>query len=749
MAQLTEEQRAVVVSQEPRLTVRAGAGSGKTRVLVDRYLRFVIEDGIEPEQILTVTFTRKAAAEMKERIIRALKSAGRYAQAQSAETGPIQTFDSLCEKLLRENSVSAGIDPGFEVMKDSVRKPLIESSLSAVLLPQQASRPQIEKYIAKQAGKRGYNIGPSVHAAILKEVTSLLDKLRTGLISREELENIYRSPESFSSYSIQMLRSMEFGQVAAEYERSLEDDTPDAKLERNSVELTVGLMQIVLAVWKQIETEMERLQQFDFPELERRCSDMLRHNESARKRVNAKFKAILVDEAQDLNPVQYRLLNALKLDSQMFVGDPQQSIYGFRQADYRLFEEYSRHSYTLSLSSNFRTSEGVLGFIDRLFAEHWGQEYVPMMSQVRQPGEIQIWESRRFSSAVVADGILNLIQSGVNAGKITVVVRKDIQGQMIVKELRKLGVNAQLAGGGKKLFQRQHVLDLANALEALTNPDADYALLCVLRSPIVGISLDSLVMLADRRQREDSYLRSVIETAELEDEDDQDKLDRFREWFEPLSLYADRLSAWEALSEILRESPYLAQVAKLPEPYQPIANIRKVFGLAVDDRKMGPMEFAKMVRRLRDVTDEGDAPANDMDEDTVNVMTIHKAKGLEFDTVVVPCTYEAVNSRASEILADQDTGIVAMNLEGQKQKLYTWLRSRYVEKEKSEQLRLMYVAMTRAINRLCLLGSESPQIGKEQSANCIAKSVYELAKSPEWPSGLIQILDFNPAQENA
>ena len=109
MSQMTPEQNSVISDRTDRLTVRAAAGSGKTRTLVARYLRYIKEDGLTPDQILTITFTRKAAAEMKKKIVSELRDAGLNQQAQSAETGPISTIHGFLERALRENAIAAGI----------------------------------------------------------------------------------------------------------------------------------------------------------------------------------------------------------------------------------------------------------------------------------------------------------------------------------------------------------------------------------------------------------------------------------------------------------------------------------------------------------------------------------------------------------------------------------------------------------------------------------------------------------------
>ena len=125
-------QKEVVEAREPHLVVIAGAGAGKTSVLVQRYLRFVRE-GIPPSNILSITFTRKAAAEMKKRIVDTLREEGLFEAAREAETGPIQTVHSFCERLLRENAIAAGLDPEFEILAEAAKAEAREEAIQGAM----------------------------------------------------------------------------------------------------------------------------------------------------------------------------------------------------------------------------------------------------------------------------------------------------------------------------------------------------------------------------------------------------------------------------------------------------------------------------------------------------------------------------------------------------------------------------------------------------------------------------------------
>lgn len=131
--------------------------------------------------------------------------------------------------------------------------------------------------------------------------------------------------------------------------------------------LTVGLVQIAVKTWVAYEAKQENLQRFDFTELQRRAVRLLHRSPEVVARLRGQYRAVLVDEAQDLNPTQYRLLELIGAQREMLVGDPQQSIYGFRDADYRLFQSRVDEGHVRNLTKNFRSTQGILRFVDTVF----------------------------------------------------------------------------------------------------------------------------------------------------------------------------------------------------------------------------------------------------------------------------------------------------------------------------------------------------------------------------------------------
>lgn len=722
-SELTPEQMAVVRSEQSRLTVRAAAGSGKTKTLVARYLRHVEEEGMRPDQILTITFTRKAAAEMKKRIVSELKAKGLKEAAQIAETGPIQTIHGFCERILREYSVAAGIDPKFDVLDEGLSQSLLQACLREELGSAE-DRPCVDHLLKLRAGKRLWGSRGALMDAVAKDVRDTLSRLRGASQSRRELENLYADEGAYQAAVLAGLRTAGFGPVADKVEGLLQAETEAGERERQSLRAACGLAQIALGVWARHEHKMTQLQAFDFAELERRAVDLMERDPVSADRLRRQYLIALVDEAQDLNPMQYRLLAAMNLRQEMLVGDPQQSIYAFRQADVVRFHQRAANTETLALSRNFRSKPEILEFVDEVFGQMW-PIYDAMQPAAVGEGDVQLWNLDQRDQAVAAEMVEQAIREGARPGQIAVLVRNTKQASRLPSLLAKRGIDSRTVGGREGFYGRIHIRDLANTLEALADRDAKLPLLALLRSPVVGLSLDAVVLLGKLCPPDQSLLAFAQEWQELEDAD-KGKLSQFLEWFAPLQRYADRLSAWEVISEVLNKSPYYCKIAVQPGARQAIANIRKLLALAIKDRDLGPLEFAEKIRKIQELSSkEGDAPAVDDNDSTVKIMTIHKAKGLEFPVVILPDLFNATinNKPYAQVLCDQDRGWVFVRYEKADSELFKWLREALVKAEAAEEERVLYVALTRAKEKLMLVVSPSSSRRGDPFATRIARLV--------------------------
>jgi ATP-dependent exoDNAse (exonuclease V) beta subunit len=184
---------------------------------------------------------------------------------------------------------------------------------------------------------------------------------------------------------------------------------------------------------------------------------------------------------------------------------------------------------------------------------------------------------------------------------------------------------------------------------------------------------------------------------------DGPKLMAFQSWYLPLKGIGDRLSAWEVLSEVFGRSTYLETLATRPQGEQQIANVRKLLALAAQEPNLGPLEYAERIREIQDIRHrEGDAPAGNEAEKAITLMTIHKAKGLEFETVVVPQTDGRLDGRKRNLVVDARLGWVATKFGPRSGMMFRYLEELKKAREEDEELRVLYVALTRAKQRLCI-----------------------------------------------
>lgn len=725
------EQEAVVHTDSSSFTVVAAAGAGKTSVLVARYLRHVVEEGIPPDEILTITFTKKAAAEMKRRIVKRLRDAGRDAEAQIAETGPIQTIHSFCERLLRENALEAGLDPSFDIMAESQTTRLVASCVREALASPFDEEPQAEELLTFLAGKRpGFGENKSPYGILEMAVENVLRELRGSGFSREQIQQWHTNPRTVRERWEEVLenqlspnaralmatieaptfqeRMQQAIKAAGERVPTWLKGRPEPDTEWEAVTHTCGLVQLACAAWWRMDREMEAEQTLDFTALEERAVRLIERSEATRERLRRQIKVAMVDESQDLNPIQYRLLRGLGAAREMLVGDAQQSIYGFRQADVGLFHHRAQTGDTLRLSRNYRSSAGILNLVDYVFGQIWKDRYVPMSesegpmdldADVRRDfSGVEVWRQGPNDMDAVATYVRELLDEGVTAKDIAVLVRDGGGAQAIEKGLKGVGIPARVSGGTERFYTRLEVRDLANALRAVADPYDDFSLLAALRSPLVGLSLDAVLLLGKQ-----SPVVEALPTFESPVEDDRPRLQAFLDWYEPLRKVADRLAAWEVLGEIFAKSELLPALARREQPDQMLANVRKLLSLATQEPELGPLDYAERIREIQDLRHkEGDAPADEEDADVVSILTIHKAKGLEYPVVILPQTDKRLTANARDLVAEPRLGLVATKYGKGQCLMHKFLTERRKQRDEEEEMRVLYVALTRAQHRLCV-----------------------------------------------
>lgn len=731
MSDLSPQQQEVVDLREGKVVVSAAAGSGKTRVLTERYVQHVLSDGLRPDQILTITFTRKAAANMKAKIVGRLRDAERFADAQIAETGPIQTIHSFCERMLRENALEAGLDPDFSVLEHS--DILVNEAIWRTIAELDEDEAALD-VVRLLVGRLEKNT-TSAYSTLLGMVKSALRGFRDSGHDLDETERLYESPEAvlrlweqkfLEGLPEEIRRLVPVGDLPLQarvedawnrakqlgikgYHKVSVKITPEEEL--IAANHTCGLVRIACQSWRHIEREMDRQQALDFAALERRAVALVESSEATRQRLRKQYRALLVDESQDVNPMQYRLLDAMGIEVEMLVGDEKQSIFGFRQADRELFLARAEENTRLPLQKNYRSLPGILRYVDDVFREQF-ENYEPMLesSKVidlqeiteRKYEGVEFWSIPGFDSIAIAEYVEQLIHEGVEPKDIALLARFGRYQSRLQDSLEARGIPARIVGGTERFYVRMEVRDLGNLLTALTEPSNDYALLCVLRSPLVGLTADSIICLGNQKPVLENLSSSFLANPE-----DHEKLSDFLDWFTDLLAYADRIPAWEVLAKAFERSCYWENLLRKRQGEQRLANVRKLFSIAASMPDVGARGFAQHLRSIRELNIlEGDAAIRDENEQVVTIITVHKSKGLEWPVVVVAQTDHQPKGRATSstyaIEIDPRSGMAVACLGTKRSGYFDLIADRRREREKEEEWRVMYVALTRAQKRLCI-----------------------------------------------
>lgn len=719
---LSAEQRAIIESDLPRFLVRAGAGSGKTTVLTRRYLRFV-EQGINPDRILTITFTRRAAYDMKTRIVNALTASGHAEAASLAETGPIQTIHSFYRRILSENALVAGLDPEFQDIRDAVAKPLAWQCLHGAATDLSQDDQEINAILRDLSSTKrdGRRFPTEFEKLGLEMMDRARNYMAAGINPWEHLnqpEAMYQAwCEAFSEWMgtafplpvdniPQAKEAAKPKKLPHGLKASLvHSDDHREDFDGPDIRRTQAWMRILKESVTRLNDAMWERQEFDQTALEGLAVDLVQTRPFVQARLSHQFDVLFVDEAQDLSRAQHRLLEAMPIGHKMYVGDAQQSIYFFRQADPEGFQRQADVWPTLSLAQNFRSGVGIQTFVDDVFRRVWGPDYlrhdiVPEFDLDADPAPryegVELWTTPQGMSYAqsLAQQVEALKNEGFKLNEIAVLANQHRMLGQVAQALDQQGIPRRVAG--RHLWSRLESADIQNLMGAVSDPRDDFVWFAFLRSPFVGLSLDAVMDLANRK-----HIATQLETYEPQVYADRVALQTFWDWFRPLRQRADRMAAWEVLGAALEKSPYMVNIATLPRRDQILANVRKLLVKATTYPDYPPRQFAEAIRDIHNyATGDSDADTSDADAPAVQLRTIHSSKGLEFDAAIVLWG----SSRPSYV--DSLVYSVEGNLWAtgtKEQAAVRALHDQYSARLKEESKRLLYVGMTRARHRLCLM----------------------------------------------
>jgi ATP-dependent helicase/nuclease subunit A len=803
----TDEQMRAIERRDGGLLVAAGAGSGKTSVLVERFARAVIEDGVSVDAILAITFTEKAAAELKARVRDRFASAGRHADARAAEGAFISTIHGFCSTILRAHALAAGIDPEYRVLDaleaDRLGVEAFDAALAAFLhddagperlrlvaaytpdrlaamtrtafahlRSQGEESPELPEIEPRQPAGELERLESAARAG-LDELAGAKDGVRVAE-ARGRLERCLDLVDRWTTddaLEIEALDAIKVGRGASalktnafdEYRAALEALTD---LATHLQELRIHpLLRDLLRGYGERYARLKRDRSgLDFDDLELLVNRLLRDDLVVRERWSSRFAHVMIDEFQDTNPLQNELLGRIAGDRLFRVGDEFQSIYRFRHADVSVFREQAEQARSQgrfeALTTNFRSRPEVLDAIDLLFGSVWEERFarlragsdgegpaegpcVELIVADRQhtgarwrerfeaeeltggpPAELAFGESlrdvvpgRAAEARMLAKRIDELVASGrYAAGDVVVLVRATTHLAAYERAIEDRGIPTYVMGG-RGYWSQQQVSDLRAYLAALANPLDDLALYTALVSPLGGLSLDTLVVLraAARKGRAEPWKLLSELPADIAAEIGPAEASRARAFASLLAeerAAAPRSSLEALIDRGVTRSGYDLHLLALPSGKRRMANVRKLMRLAREFEA----EEGRDLRRFIDYVAErdelgdrqGEAPLEPEDVQAVRLMTVHRAKGLEFPVVCVADLGKPGREDRSSLQISDDgaVGISLAQLGGGSvaSTRLKDIRERQKLADEEEEKRVFYVAATRAEEHLILSG---------------------------------------------
>ncbi len=752
----TVAQRAAIEFRRRDVFTEAGAGSGKTGVLVERYCDCVTEDGVAPDAILAFTFTERAAAELRQRVRRRLMRRAHAAAdgcdlerardiaraAREGERAWITTIHGFCRRLLAAHPVAARMDPRFRVLDEAessrLRERAFASALDEVV---EAGGPAAARFAAGFSGPR------------LREM-------------------VIDAHERLRSQGVDPPRLPDPGPPVRSVKKEGETSELTPAEARQAAEGLNALEALLAAYGREYTRLKAERSGADFADLELRALELLRGPGAIADSWRERFAHLMVDEFQDTNRVQLALIDALRgSQTRLFVvGDELQSIYRFRHADLEVFRQRRTAAAAdpevdeLPLRGNFRSRPEVLAAVDFMGEAMFGESFAPLEAGLdaaeeprggRPVTELLItdtaedrgdggWRAEDIDldpppgengpacvaeARFLAQRLAELRELGTDRGDMVVLLRAFTHVDAFEEALERVDL-APYVVGGRGYWSQQQVEDALRLLGVVANPLDDELLFGALASPACGVTADALWLLRRAARDGDGHPRHVWPTvAEGEwpdgmSADDARRLERFREVLTALRAEAPLRPLDGLIDRVISAFDYDLAILAMKGGPRRMANLRKLMRLAAeyeahDGRDLrGFLDFAEE-RTLRDER-EGMAAVQVEGHDGVRVMTVHAAKGLEFPVVAVADMGRSLGAgfanpnllvgRLPGPVGDPAGARFGMRLPvAAAESLRLWELAELSEEESAaeveEALRLVYVAATRAQDRLILSGT--------------------------------------------
>lgn len=611
---LNNEQRQAATFKDGPCLVIAGAGSGKTKVLTTRIAN-LIENGVKPYNILAITFTNKAAGEMRERVNNII----------DAHDAFIGTFHSFGLKIIRENSALFNLTSTFTLIDTEDQTSIIKKIMKDINITDKMVSP-----------------------AFIKNKISFI---KNNMLSDSEIANF----------------------LISENEK------------------------IAVKVYYEYEKILKRNNTLDFDDLLKKPVELFTSNKEVLEKYQDKFKYILIDEYQDTNEVQYKLVKLLskKYLNLFVVGDPSQSIYAFRGANYQNilnFEKDFKGCTVIKLPQNYRSTQTILDAANEVISHNKQRKDLDLFSDLGQG--VKIKYIRTFNDEMenkrVIEEIQKLCEEGYNRKDMAIFYRTNAQSRSIEDALVKSNIPYKVYGSFY-FYKRKEIKDLLAYLKLIANPSDDVSLERVINEPKRKIGDKTIDNLREKaRSLNISMFEAIDSGKELE--------------FKNLILNLIEISKDTSITGLIDKT---LELSKMKETYENDKSLES------DIRLENLMEFRSVSETyeketgnvnlsdfLMEVSLVSDAAEYSADADAVTLMTVHSAKGLEFKVVFII---------------------------GLEENIMPISKAMYDEEELEEERRLMYVAITRAKEKLYLLNAGRRMLYGNMQVNPPSRFISEIS----------------------
>jgi ATP-dependent exoDNAse (exonuclease V) beta subunit len=765
-------EQARAIEESGVVFVSAGAGTGKTTVLVERFVRAVCERGLSVDSVLVITYTERAAGELRARIRDRFAGLDRPDLVREVDRAWISTIHGFCSRLLRNHPFEAGLDPRFRVLDESQARVLATEAFDAALAEFCAGRDPdrvrlLATYGSERLGKMLRGVFERLRSAgsalvleepggrrLAEEAARFEETARAtlaGVDGHEGASAVEAALELMTPLpaSERLLDLAELRVESVEPERFAGYNEALAEVESAALEEVAArdreLLQELLRAFDKTYAEAKaRESALDFEDLQLCARELLRSRPDVRERASWRFRSVMVDEFQDTNRLQCELVDLLGAKEVFFVGDEFQSIYRFRHADVAVFRERRASSEgVVALTRNYRSRPEILSVVNHVFGTEFGGDFEPLVAAGRFPEpvfgpgvELLVTNKSAYRGTGVhwrvaearqlARRIRQLVDAGEAApGEIVLLFMAGTEAERYEEALRQEGLPTHRAAG-RGYFGQQQVVDLLAYLRLLHNRYDDEALVTVLASPFVGASNDALVLLRRAAGRRPLFAGLERELPQALDARDRRLFEAFRQRYDRLTRSASRLGLERLCERILVEHDYDLAVLARWDGRRRYANLRKLARLARSFEELRGPDVEGFVRFLRDRetagAKEGEAVAEEEGGDAIRLLTVHAAKGLEFKVVVLADAGRAAPAPSPDeilCLPDGRFGFRFVNpVTGQAAGVFGYGDVKAAEQaaDEAENRRLLYVAMTRAIDRLIVSGAVEPASRRDARA---------------------------------